>query len=74
MEVGIGRHGGKSGTMSEEKVFVCFFVLCVCMRKKWESKRREKVRCGGLPRFWFGKDLNKERVLCCQLAHEEEGR
>lgn len=42
MEVGIGRHGGKSGTMGEEKVFVCFFVVCVCMRKKWERVREEK--------------------------------
>lgn len=80
MEVGIGRHGGKSGTMGEERVFVCFLLFV----RVWEQservvgwvlniKRREKVRCGGLDRFCFGKDLNKERllvllcfvVLCC---------
>lgn len=65
---------------------LCVFLLFV---RVWEQservvgwvlniKRREKVRCGGLDRFCFGKDLNKERLLVllccvvCQLAHEEE--
>lgn len=36
MEVGIGRHGGKSGIMGEEKVFVCFWLFV----SVWEQSER----------------------------------
>lgn len=53
---------------AKRKCFVCFLLFVRVWEQServvgWVLREEKKVRCGGLDRFCFGEDLNKERVL-----------